>query len=71
MQYITWISNNQTAWTLKAAGMGPDPSVQISARPVAQEPMVCALTLILQGCANFSILVSYSESRDVDKFWTR
>lgn len=37
--YIIWISNNQIAWTLKAAGLGPDPSVQISARPVAQEPM--------------------------------
>lgn len=37
--YITWISSNQIAWTLKAAGLGPDPSVQISARPVAQEPM--------------------------------
>jgi hypothetical protein len=47
MQYITWISNNQTAWTLKAAGMGPDPSVQISARPVSQEPMVCTPMLIL------------------------
>ncbi|KAF8798720.1 glycoside hydrolase family 16 protein [Phlegmacium glaucopus] len=38
-EYITWISSNQIAWTLKAAGLGPDPSVQISARPVAQEPM--------------------------------
>ena len=47
MQYITWISNNQIAWTLKAAGMGPDPSVEISARPVSQEPMVCAVTLII------------------------
>ncbi|KAF8161089.1 glycoside hydrolase family 16 protein [Crassisporium funariophilum] len=37
--YISWISSNAVAWTLKAAGMGPDPSVQISARPVTQEPM--------------------------------
>ncbi|CAA7263155.1 unnamed protein product [Cyclocybe aegerita] len=37
--YITWISSNQVAWTMKAAGVGPDPSVQISARPVSQEPM--------------------------------
>lgn len=47
MQYITWISSNQIAWTLKAAGLGPDASVQISARPVAEEPMVCALRWIL------------------------
>lgn len=25
-----------------AAGMGPDPLVEISARPVSQEPMVCS-----------------------------
>jgi len=37
--YITWISNNQLAWTLNAPGMGPDPRVEIGARPVAQEPM--------------------------------
>ena len=43
MQYITWISNNQTAWTLKAAALGADASVHISARPVAEEPMVCFL----------------------------
>lgn len=47
MQYITWISNNQIAWTLNAAGLGADASVQISARPVAEEPMVCALRWIL------------------------
>ena len=47
MQYITWISNNHTSWTLKAAGLGADASVQISARSVAEEPMVCALKRIL------------------------
>jgi hypothetical protein len=40
LQYITWISNNKIAWTLNAAGMAADPTVQISARPVSQEPMV-------------------------------
>lgn len=54
-QYITWISSNQVAWTLKAAGLGPDPSVQISARPVAQEPMVCACVNV---CEVGLILVS-------------
>ncbi|PPQ67320.1 hypothetical protein CVT25_005904 [Psilocybe cyanescens] len=37
--YITWVANNKTSWTLNAPGMGPDPSVEISARPVAKEPM--------------------------------
>ncbi|KAF8906538.1 glycoside hydrolase family 16 protein [Gymnopilus junonius] len=37
--YITWITNGQQAWTLNAPGMGPDPSVQISTRPISQEPM--------------------------------
>ena len=40
MKYITWISDNKISWTFKGPGMGPDPSVQISARPVSQEPMV-------------------------------
>ncbi|KAG7446496.1 glycoside hydrolase family 16 protein [Guyanagaster necrorhizus] len=37
--YITWISDNQIAWSIKAAGMGPDLSVEISERPVPTEPM--------------------------------
>lgn len=37
--YITWISSNQIAWSIKAAGMGPDSSVAISERPVPTEPM--------------------------------
>jgi len=28
-----------------AAGMGPDPLVEISARPVSQEPMVCSIPM--------------------------
>lgn len=41
LQYITWISDNKVAWTLNVAGMAADSAVQISARPVPQEPMVC------------------------------
>ncbi|KAJ7925309.1 beta-glucan synthesis-associated [Mycena leptocephala] len=37
--YITWISNNQISWTIKAGGVAADPTVGISARPVPQEPM--------------------------------
>ena len=41
LQYISWVSNSELSWTLLAAGMGPDPLVEISARPISQEPMVC------------------------------
>lgn len=40
LQYITWVSDGKPSWTLNAAGMAADPSVEISARPVPQEPMV-------------------------------
>jgi len=30
-RYITWISDDKVSWTFKGPGMGPDPSVQISA----------------------------------------
>ncbi|KDR83974.1 hypothetical protein GALMADRAFT_236526 [Galerina marginata CBS 339.88] len=43
--YISWVSNGKTSWTLKAAGLGPDPTVQISARPVPQEPMYIIMNL--------------------------
>lgn len=40
-QYISWVSEGKLAWTLNQAGMGPDPVVNISARAIPQEPMVC------------------------------
>ena len=42
MQYISWISNNQTAWTMKAGGTAADTRVDIGPRPVSREPMVRA-----------------------------
>ena len=39
-QYITWISDNTVSWTLNAAGMAADTTVEIGPRPVSQEPMV-------------------------------
>jgi hypothetical protein len=41
MKYITWVSDNQISWTLNAGGVGANAAVEISARPVPQEPMVC------------------------------
>lgn len=43
--YISWISSNQLAWTLQAAGMGADSIVEISARPIPQEPMYLLVNL--------------------------
>ncbi|KIK67427.1 glycoside hydrolase family 16 protein [Collybiopsis luxurians FD-317 M1] len=37
--YITWISSGIISWGLNAPGLGADGTVQISARPVPQEPM--------------------------------
>ncbi|KAK7045601.1 hypothetical protein VNI00_007434 [Paramarasmius palmivorus] len=44
-EYITWIADNKIAWTLNANGVGPDEAVQISARPVPQEPMYIIMNL--------------------------
>jgi len=43
--YITWISSGKASWTLRAPGLGPDPSVQIGARPVPEEPMYLIMNL--------------------------
>ncbi|KAH7887543.1 glycoside hydrolase family 16 protein [Phlebopus sp. FC_14] len=43
--YITWIANNKVAWTLNVAGMGADPAVEISARPVPLEPLYLIINL--------------------------
>lgn len=40
-QYISWISDNKLTWTMKSGGVGADTAVEISARPISQEPMVC------------------------------
>ncbi|PPQ86626.1 hypothetical protein CVT25_006810 [Psilocybe cyanescens] len=43
--YITWISDNEPTWTLRASGMEADPDVEIAARPVPQEPMYLIINL--------------------------
>ncbi|KAI0375069.1 glycoside hydrolase family 16 protein [Pilatotrama ljubarskyi] len=49
--YIAWIANNQLAWVLHQEGMAADPRVEISARPVPQEPMYLIANLGIS--ANF------------------
>ncbi|KIM89908.1 glycoside hydrolase family 16 protein [Piloderma croceum F 1598] len=43
--YITWINNGTKAWTLMAAGMGPDTQSEIGARLVPEEPMYIIVNL--------------------------
>ncbi|KIK05421.1 glycoside hydrolase family 16 protein [Laccaria amethystina LaAM-08-1] len=47
--YITWISNSTVSWTIMAAGMDADTTVEISARPVSQEPMYLIANLGLSN----------------------
>ncbi|THH34124.1 hypothetical protein EUX98_g167 [Antrodiella citrinella] len=43
--YISWIANDQIAWTLQQGGMAADSVVEISSRPVPQEPMYILMNL--------------------------
>lgn len=43
--YITWIANAKSTWTIMANGMGPDTTVEISARPIPQEPLYIIVNL--------------------------
>ncbi|KAL7285393.1 hypothetical protein ACG7TL_000488 [Trametes sanguinea] len=43
--YIAWIADGQLAWQLNQPGMAADPIVEISDRPVPQEPMYLIMNL--------------------------
>jgi len=43
--YITWINDNNVAWTLMSAGFAADTNVEIGARPIPQEPMYILMNL--------------------------
>lgn len=45
-QYISWVADGMLSWSLNVAGMAADPTVDISARPVPQEPMVNFLQIV-------------------------
>lgn len=57
-QYITWINNNQSAWTMKAAGVAADPRVNIGPRPVPQEPMVRVIFIACHPHRRLTALLS-------------
>ncbi|KAG9089582.1 hypothetical protein FRC06_001478 [Ceratobasidium sp. 370] len=44
--YITWVNDNKPSWTVRGAGMGPDPRVELTGgRPVPVEPMYLIVNL--------------------------
>ncbi|KAJ7463482.1 beta-glucan synthesis-associated [Mycena galericulata] len=43
--YIRWVTNDETTWTLNAAGIGANLETQISARPISEEPMYIIMNL--------------------------
>jgi hypothetical protein len=55
-QYITWYSGSQVSWTLNSAGMAADSKVEISARPISQEPMVRGVFSSLARLAHYLVM---------------
>ncbi|KIK63034.1 glycoside hydrolase family 16 protein [Collybiopsis luxurians FD-317 M1] len=45
--FVTWIQNDTAAWTLKAAGVQADSTVNISARFISREPMYLVTNLAI------------------------
>ncbi|KIK67788.1 glycoside hydrolase family 16 protein [Collybiopsis luxurians FD-317 M1] len=43
--YITWVNSGTAAWTIEAGGLAADTTVEISARPIPQEPMYLIMNL--------------------------
>ncbi|PAV22081.1 beta-glucan synthesis-associated [Pyrrhoderma noxium] len=43
--YIGWISDDKLAWQINAGGLAADTAVEISARPIPQEPMYILVNL--------------------------
>jgi len=58
--YIAWIANNEVAWVLQSSAMVADTVVEISARPISQEPMYIIMNLGMSynfGTPDFAHLV--------------
>jgi hypothetical protein len=63
LQYITWMASGVVTWTLKGDALGPDPTSQISARPVPFEPMVRTLTAHRRAARSRAVSVRDCEPR--------
>ncbi|KAF7360596.1 GH16 domain-containing protein [Mycena venus] len=51
--YISWITNNQVSWTLKADGVGKDDLTGIAARPITDEPLYIIANLGISHAFGF------------------
>ncbi len=67
-QFITWVNNDTATWTMKAAGMSADDDLEISARPISQEPMVGTF-LSFPCLATHTRIVSHHEFGNIREFW--
>lgn len=47
--YIHWINNNERSWSLYSGALAADPRVNISRRPVPQEPMYILINLAISS----------------------
>lgn len=47
--YIHWINNNERSWSLFSGALAADPRVNISRRPVPQEPMYILMNLAISS----------------------
>ncbi|VDB99595.1 unnamed protein product [Peniophora sp. CBMAI 1063] len=54
--YITWVNNNQAAFTVYSGALAADPNTEIAARPVSQEPMYVIMNL---GMSSSFITIDY------------
>lgn len=57
--FINWYSNGAKTWTLTSDTIGPDPTSQVSARLISEEPMVRTWVSQPFGTANSFIIVVY------------
>ncbi|KAF8203180.1 beta-glucan synthesis-associated protein-domain-containing protein [Pholiota molesta] len=52
--YITWISSGTPSWNIKGSGLAADTRVEISARPIPQEPLYLIMNLGMSE--NFGVI---------------
>jgi len=47
--YISWVANNELAWTFYADGMAADPTVEVNDRPITGEPLYIIANVALSN----------------------
>jgi len=58
--YITWVADDKPSWTLYGGALAADTRVEIGARPIPEEPMVCSCLLVYYWrCSNLDVITVY------------